>query len=101
MHPVLPKLTETIVRAISEREAAGDVVVTVPIVVLSDHISKAVREVFTGNLLSPSELLSIVALLTEAAADPQFYDWEMPTKIGLTAIELQQLAERLRAVPSL
>ncbi len=101
MHPVLPKLTEAIVRAISEREAAGDLVVTVPVVALADHISEAVREVFTGNLLSPSEILSVAALLTEAAADRKFYDWEMPTKIGLTATEVQQLAERLRTVTAL
>lgn len=31
MHQLLPKLTEAIVRTISEREAAGDIVVTVPI----------------------------------------------------------------------
>lgn len=101
MHPVLPKLTEAIVRTISEREAAGDIVVTVPAVALADHISEAVREVFTGNLLSPSEILSVVALLTEAAADRKFYDWEMPTKVGLTATEVQQLAERLRTVTTL
>ncbi|WP_263773093.1 hypothetical protein [Propionivibrio soli] len=101
MHPVLPKLTEAIVRVISEREAAGDLVVTVPVVALADHISEAVREVFTGNLLSPSEILSVAALLTEAAADRKFYDWEMPTKIGLTATEVQQLAERLRTVTAL
>jgi len=101
MHPVLQKLTETIVRVISEREEAGDVVITVPAVALADHISEAVREVFTGNLLSPSEILSVVALLNEAAADRQFYDWEMPTKVGLTATEVQQLAERLRSVTAL
>lgn len=101
MHSVLPKLTEAIVRKISEREAAGDIVVTVPVVAIADHISKAVREVFTGNLLSPSEILSVVALLTEAAADRKFYDWEMPTKVGLTATEVKQLAERLRTVTTL
>ena len=101
MHPVLPELTEAIVRTISEREAAGDIVVTVPAFALADHISEAVREVFTGNLLSPSEILSVVALLTEAAADRKFYDWEMPTKVGLTATEVQQLAERLRTVTTL
>ena len=101
MHPVLSKLTEAIVRTISEREAAGDIVVTVPAIALADHISEAVREVFTGNLLSPSEILSVVALLTEAAADRKFYDWEMPTKVGLTATEVKQLAERLRSVTTL
>lgn len=101
MHPVLPKLTEAIVRVISEREAAGDIIVTVPVVALADNISEAAREVFSGSLLSPSEILSLVALLTEAAADHRFYDWEMPTKVGLTATEVQQLAARLRSVTAL
>jgi dsDNA-specific endonuclease/ATPase MutS2 len=101
MHPVLPKLTEAIVRAISELEAAGDIVVTIPAVALADQISEAVREVFTGSLLSPSEILSVVVLLTEAAADRRFYDSEMPTKVGLTATEVQELAARLRSVTAL
>jgi len=101
MHPVLPKLTEAIVRVIAEREAAGDIVVTVPAVALAEHISEAVRQVFSGNLLSPSEILSVVALLTEAAADRKFYDCEMPAKVGLTATEAQKLAERLRSVTAL
>jgi len=101
MHPVLTSLTEAIIRTISEREAAGDIVVIAPPAALADHISEAVREVFTGDLLSPAEIFSVVALLNEAAEDQRFYDWEMPVKVGLTANEVKELAARLRSVTSL
>ena len=101
MEDICPKLISAIENALVQSEVLGDLVITVPPRVIAERIDKEVRQVFTGNIFSPEELMAVAALIMQATANRSFYDWEMPTLVGYTAEEMSALGAKLRELTAL
>lgn len=102
MRDIHQQLINGIASGLRKAEESGDIVICSA---TPDRtailISNKAREVFTGNVFSPEELLALSGLIFHAVADKRFYDWEMPTLIGYTADDLAELGDRIRQLSTL
>jgi hypothetical protein len=95
-------LVEAITSALHESELSGDLVISTSTPAsVSRRISKGVREVFTGDLFSPEELLALSSLIFHATSNKNFYDGEMHTLTGYTAEEMGGLGKKIRELVTL
>ena len=88
-------LSKAIAMALGELERDGDLVITSPsIEPVADRIAQAVLAVVPNTALSHLELLGVRSLVLHAISDKRFFDWEMPTLTGFTAVEFEDIAEK-------
>ena len=96
METVQQELTAAILEALRQAEEAGDVVLTTAAPgAVASAISIEVRRAFAGDLFTVEEMRSMALLISYAVADKRFYDWEMPTLVGMSAEAMQGLSDRI------
>ncbi len=102
MKDINKNLIEAITESLQECEESGDLVIAISTpATISCRISEKVREVYSGELFTPEELLALSSLIFHAASDKKFYDWEMPTLTGYTAERMQELGRKIRELITL
>ncbi|GJC05382.1 MULTISPECIES: hypothetical protein [Aeromonas] len=89
-------IREALAEALIHAEEKGDLVITTSVIDgITVPMAEAIKTVYAG-MFTTHELSALSNLAFHATQDANFYDWEMPTLIGLSREEMQSLGEKLR-----
>lgn len=89
-------IKDAIAEALVKSEEKGDVVIATNVINnVTEPMAEAVKAVYAG-IFTNQELAALSNLVFQATSDTKFYDWEMPTLVGYTREEMQNLGAKLR-----
>ena len=87
--------------ALIKSEEKGDLVIATSIINnVIEPMAEAVKSVYAG-IFTTQELSALSNLVFQATSDTKFYDWEMPTLVGYSLEEMQNLGKKLRELATL
>ncbi|MCO4210470.1 hypothetical protein M2R29_21320 [Aeromonas hydrophila] len=89
-------IKEALAEALIRSEENGDLVIATSVINnVTEPMAEAVKSVYAG-IFTTQELAALSNLVFQATSDTKFYDWEMPTLVGYSLEEMQNLGEKLR-----
>ena len=94
-------IKDAIAKALIKSEEEGDVVISTSVINnVTEPMAEAVKAVYAG-IFTNQELAALSNLVFQATSDTKFYDWEMPTLVGYSREEMQNLGAKLRELATL
>jgi hypothetical protein len=94
-------IKDAIAEALVKSEEKGDVVIATSVINnVTEPMAEAVKAVYAG-IFTNQELAALRNLVFQATSDTKFYDWEMPTLVGYSREEMQNLGAKLRELATL
>lgn len=94
-------IKDAIAEALVKSEEKGDVVIATSVINdVTEPMAEAVKAVYAG-IFTNQELAALSNLVFQATSDTKFYDWEMPTLVGYSREEMQNLGAKLRELAAL
>ncbi len=94
-------IKDAIAEALVKSEGKGDIVIAISIINnITEPMAEAVKAVYAG-IFTNQELAALSNLVFQATSDTKFYDWEMPTLVGFSREEMQNLGAKLRELATL